>query len=113
MNLFKDILKQQGKYSQGRIYLLLSILAYYITIGILTIKGAADDTNIDLNSFEIIIQALQWAMALFAGYVFGGKGLEVLKVIFNKNGVSSEKNKSVKSIKNDNLDGLSDEELGG
>jgi hypothetical protein len=82
--LFKDILQQRNKYSQGRVYLFISILAYYTTIAILTIKGSAKDTDIDLNSFKIIVDALQWSMALFAGYVFGGKGLDVLKIIFNK-----------------------------
>lgn len=83
--LFKDILKEKDKYSQGRVYLFLSILAYYITLTILTLKGVYNYKEVDLNSFKIIVDALQWAMALFAGYVFGGKGLDILKVIFNKN----------------------------
>ena len=30
--MFKDILKEKGKWSQGRIYLIWSILIYYISI---------------------------------------------------------------------------------
>jgi len=79
--VFKDILTHKGKYSQGRVYLFISILAYYITLGILTIKGVTKEADIDLNSFEIIVDALQWAMGLFAGYVFGSKGIAALKVV--------------------------------
>lgn len=81
LKLFKDILKERTKYSQGRVYLFLSIVAYYTTLAILTIKGSAKEANIDLDSFQIIVDALQWAMGLFAGYVFGGKGIEALKYV--------------------------------
>ena len=40
---FKDILTEKGKYSQGRIYLLWSVIAYYITLGILTYAGIKND----------------------------------------------------------------------
>ena len=80
--LFKDILMEKGFYSQGRIYLFISIIAYYSTLGILTCTGLnSKKANIDINNFKIIIDGLQYAMVLFAGYVFGGKFIDVLKVI--------------------------------
>lgn len=84
IKLLTDILKEKGVYSQGRVYLLLSIIAYYTTLGILTHSGIKKTNDIDLTTFNNIIDALQWAMGLFAGYVFGGKGIEALKVIMSK-----------------------------
>lgn len=80
--MFKDILKEKGKWSQGRIYLIWSILIYYITLGILTISGIRK-SEITLENFKIIIDALEYAMTLFAGYVFGGKFVDLIKVIKN------------------------------
>ena len=31
MKIFKDMLMEGGKYSQGRVYLFWSVIAYYIT----------------------------------------------------------------------------------
>jgi len=78
--LFTDILKQNGKYSQGRVYLLWSVVAYYITLGILTFSGIRKD-EIEMENFKMIVDALEYAMTLFGGYVFGGKFLEVVKVV--------------------------------
>jgi len=84
IQLLADILKEKGKYSQGRVYLLISILTYYLTLGILTHSGIKKGSEIDLATFNNIIDALQWSMGLFAGYVFGGKGIEALKTIMGK-----------------------------
>lgn len=90
--LFNDILKEKSqdgdwKYSQGRVYLLLSLLAYFVTIGILTSKALKPNIGIDGNAVRQIIEALQWVVMLMAGYVFGGKGLELVKLFLNnKNG---------------------------
>ena len=78
--MFKDILKEKGKWSQGRIYLIWSILIYYVTLGILTISGIRK-SEITLENFKIIIDALEYAMTLFAGYVFGGKFVDLIKVL--------------------------------
>ena len=43
--------------------------------------GKDHETDVDLNSFEIIIESLKYAMVLFAGYVFGNKGLETVKTV--------------------------------
>ena len=38
-------------------------------------------TQLDIEKFKIIIDALEYAMVLFAGYTFGGKFLSVIKTI--------------------------------
>lgn len=90
--LLNEILKEKGtdgnvSYSQGRVYLLLSIISYYIILGLMTSKALKPNMNIDTKTLEMIIDALQWAIALFAGYVFGSKGLDVVKTVmgFKKN----------------------------
>jgi hypothetical protein len=70
--MFKDILKEKGKYSQGRLYLLWSVFAYYITLGFLLFAGIKKN-DIDMENFKMIVEALEYAMTLFGGYVFGGK----------------------------------------
>ena len=79
--LFTDILKENDRYSQGRVYLLWSVFAYYITLGILTLAGINKKWDIEIEKFKIILDALEYAMTLFGGYVFGGKFLEVVKVL--------------------------------
>lgn len=100
--LLNDILKEKSqdgdwKYSQGRIYLLISLLAYFVTIGILTSKALKPNIGIDSNSVKQIIEALQWIVMLMAGYVFGGKGLELVKLFLNNksgNGTNSNNGQS-------------------
>ncbi len=80
--IIKDMLMEKGFYSQGRIYLFISIVAYYATLGILTCTGLRSKTaQIDMNNFKIIVDGLQYAMVLFAGYVFGGKFIDVIREI--------------------------------
>lgn len=86
--LLNDILKEKTedgtiKYSQGRVYLLGSILAYLITLGILTGKALKPNIGIDSNTVTQVIDALQWVILLMAGYVFGGKGLEIAKLLLS------------------------------
>ena len=81
------MLKERGKWSQGRIYLLVSVTVYYITLAVLMfagIKTSKEGEGLDMDKFEIIIEALKNAMVLFGGYVFGGKFMEVIKVIGGK-----------------------------
>lgn len=98
MKIFKDMLtewsekEQKVKVSQSRIYLLLSVLAYYITLGVLTWAGidtvknqnGEGSTTIDIDNFKMIVDALEYAMVLFAGYTFGGKFLDTVKLIGGK-----------------------------
>jgi hypothetical protein len=81
MKIFKDMLTEKGMYSQSRVYLLWAIIAYYITLGVLMFKGVSKENTLDLNKFQIIIDALEYAMVLFAGYTFGGKFLNVIETI--------------------------------
>ena len=78
--MFKDVLKERGKYSQGRVYLLWSVSAYYITLGILTFAGIRK-SDINMENFGIIVEALEYAMTLFGGYVFGGKFISAYTAI--------------------------------
>lgn len=87
--LFNDILKDYDtekilKYSQGRVYLFLSIISYFVTLGILYGKALKPNMGIDVNSIQSVIDGEQWAIGLFAGYVFGSKGLEVVKFVMSK-----------------------------
>ena len=50
----------------------------------------------DLDKFEIIINAIEYAMVLFAGYTFGGKFLNVIKT------VTESRNKKEESETNEN-----------
>lgn len=90
---FSDILKEYDggkmKWSQGRFYLMISLMFYFFVVTLMSIKAVRPNTEIKNESFEMVISALQWIIALFAGYVFGAKGLKVLDSIFKyKNGVS-------------------------
>ena len=87
MKVFRDMLKEKGKWSQGRIYLLVSVIVYYITLSVLMVAGlhkSNEGEGLDMDKFEIIIEALKYAMMLFGGYVFGGKFMNVIKVIGGK-----------------------------
>lgn len=79
---FSDILKEADgdriKWSQGRIYLFLSLLFYFFVLTLLSIKAVKPNADIKNESIDMVISALQWIIALFAGYVFGAKGLKVL-----------------------------------
>ncbi len=89
--LLTDILKENGIYSQGRVYLLVSIVAYYITLG--TLMGCGIwKSDIDMENFRLIVDALEYAMTLFGGYVFGGKFLDVIKVVRGNKGEEANKN---------------------
>lgn len=81
MKIFKDMLTERGKYSQGRVYLFWSVLAYYITLGTLLVAGMHKGSDLDVDKFKLITEALEYAMVLFGGYVFGGKFLDVVKVV--------------------------------
>lgn len=84
--LLKDILKEKGVYSQSRIYMLVSIVAYYLTLGILTIAGLNPKyrDGLDINNFKMIVDALQYVVMLFAGYTFGGKFIDVIDKLKKK-----------------------------
>jgi len=79
IQLFKDILKTKVegsmKYSQGRIYLFVFIVAYLaVLLYYMFFPTAASMTT--------IIDSVQWAILLFAAYVFGTNGVSATKDIF-------------------------------
>jgi hypothetical protein len=78
--MIKDILKEKGVYPQSRVYMLVSIVAYYFTLGILTVAGLSPKyrDGLDINNFKMIVDALQYVVMLFAGYTFGGKFIDVI-----------------------------------
>jgi ABC-type iron transport system FetAB ATPase subunit len=78
--MFTDILKEDGRYSQGRVYLLWSVFAYYITLGFLLFTGIRK-SDINVENFRMIVEALEYAMTLFGGYVFGGKFITAYQAI--------------------------------
>lgn len=80
MNIFKDMLTEGDRFSQGRVYLFWSVLAYYVTLGILTYSGIRK-SDIEMENFRMIVDALEYAMTLFGGYVFGGKFLDVFRAV--------------------------------
>lgn len=87
--VISDILKERMpdqtlKYSQGRVYLLMSIIAYFITIGLLTSKALRPNLGFDTSTIEMIIEALQWVILLFAAYAMSSKGVNVAKMMLNK-----------------------------
>ena len=51
--MFKDMLKERGKWSQGRVYLLVSVIVYYITLGFLMVAGLHKSNN-DLDFLDIL-----------------------------------------------------------
>jgi hypothetical protein len=87
LKLFRDILKEtdktsnETKFSQGRVYLLIAIIAYYLTLGILVLAGMQKNNDVDLSKFRIVVDALEFALVLFGGYVLGGKIVDVFKIL--------------------------------
>ena len=79
IKLFKDILKVKidgvMKYSQGRVYLFVFILAYIASLAYYMFSPPA-------VSMQTIIDSLQWAITVFAVYVFGDKGVKIAKDAF-------------------------------
>lgn len=79
MRFFGDILKEntQGgrRYSQGRIYLFISFVAF-MSINIVLAYCAFTGVDIsDKESLQIVSTNLKWALGTFALYVLGGKGI--------------------------------------
>lgn len=80
MIVFNDILKENNKFSQGRVYLFISIIVYYLTHGIIMCAGLWD-WNVDVMLLEDVAKAVEYPMTTFATYTLGGKVVDV----FNKN----------------------------
>lgn len=81
--MLTDILKDKGSntYSRGGVYLFWSVLAFYLTLGVLTIAGISNKFEIEIDKFKLIVTSLEYSMGLFGGYVFGGKFIDAYKSI--------------------------------
>lgn len=95
MALFKEILKEKDskgvfRYSQGRFYLFVAFIAYYLTLGLFTFKSLNPKYEIDVDVAKNIIDALQYAIGVFGGYVFGSKFVEVAKLAMTKKGTEEK-----------------------
>ena len=86
-NLFTDILKKNGEFSQGRVYMFISVVAYFGTHGIMLFKAYhPTDSEINIEYLKMVRDGLEYAMALFGSYTFGGKFLDVFNQLkSNKN----------------------------
>ena len=119
MKLIKDILKSKSgkdeKFSQGRVYLFITFISYIAFMSYLTYKTIRCDFVIDTKSPEVIISALQWLLGLLAGYVFGAKGLEALKIVMGKVAPSETDKKETAATAKDtpkpNMGGKKEEDL--
>ena len=77
--LLKDILKENMesfgfRYSQGRVYLLIFVLSYVACLAYFMFNKT--------DTMATIIDSVQWAILVFAAYVFGGKSIDTTKQIF-------------------------------
>ncbi len=72
------ILKEDGKYSQGRVYLFVSIVIYYITHGVILCAGVFD-FDVDHDILKSVAEAIEYPMTTFATYTIGGKVVDVFK----------------------------------
>jgi len=81
IQILKDILKSKVdggmKYSQGRVYLFVFVISYIASLCYYMFIP-------NITSMQTIIDGLQWAILLFAAYVFGTNGVTVTKDILKK-----------------------------
>ena len=98
-NFISDILKEKTtegiKFSQGRFYLMASLIFYFFILTLISVKGVMPDVELNTKFLELVIESLQWIIGLFSGYVMGTKGLEVLSLAFkNRIGSKSQENEA-------------------
>lgn len=66
------MLKEEGKYSQGRVYLLVSVIVYYKTQAIILLAGVFA-WEVDKEILASVAEAIEYPMTTFATYTLGGK----------------------------------------
>ena len=64
--------------------MLFSVIAYYITLGFVTWKALKPTIDIAEPTLNTIIDALQWAILLFASYSMGTKVIGGVKTVLGK-----------------------------
>ena len=87
----KDMLKENDKYSQGRVYLLVSIIVYYCTQGVILLTGIFS-WDVDKEILGSVAEAIEYPMTTFATYTLGGK---IVK-IFDKSKVKENEDKQIR-----------------
>lgn len=73
-----NILKENGDFSQGRVYLFISIVIYYMTHGVVLCAGVFN-VDVDHELLKSVAEAIQYPMTTFATYTLGGKVVDVFK----------------------------------
>jgi len=73
-----EMLKENGKFSQGRIYLLVSVVVYYINQLIILLAGLMG-WDVDKEILASVAHAVEYPMTTFATYTLGGKVVEIFK----------------------------------
>lgn len=77
-NFISNLLKEDGKWSLGRVFLTIFVVSYISILSIVTLKGIHGKSQLDIDSFKITIDALQFGILTFGGYVFGGKFINMI-----------------------------------
>ena len=75
MKLGRDILKQGGRYSQGRIYLFISFVSFIVLNGVLAYCAVAGIQLEDMETLLLVSTNIKWALGTFSLYTLGGKGI--------------------------------------
>jgi len=91
MNL-KEMLKENNKFSQGRVYLAIAIAVYYFTQGIVLLAGMIN-LDVDKDILASVADAIEYPMTLFATYTLGGKAVDIFK---SKDKVKENESKQVR-----------------
>ena len=91
MKKISEMLKENGKYSQGRVYLLLSVLVYYKTQAIILLAGIFA-WNVDKEILAAVAEAIEYPMTTFATYTLGGKVVS----LFNKSKVKENDDQQIR-----------------
>jgi flagellar biosynthesis protein FlhB len=88
-HFFDEMLKERNeeglnKYSQGRVYLFLSICAYFIAISIVEFKAIfPGKASIEINTMDFAMQKLEFLLTALFLYVFGGKAMGPLNTFLS------------------------------
>ena len=84
MKKCNNFLKENGKISQSRFYLLVSVIFYYITQGIILFAGMFN-WDVDKEILTSVANGIEYPMTTFATYTLGGKIVSIFKKEKNEN----------------------------
>ena len=112
---FNDFLKEKDsdgilRYSNGRVYLFVTITFYYIATAIVVIKSIFHEKlSIEIPTIDFAMQKLEFLLTALFLYVFGGKTMGPLTTYLS-NRSASLNNSAQQPKKNDNKDTKNNEE---